>query len=90
MDIVTSMVNWLAERKFSSLGIGAFGPLCLEPEDKHYGFVTSTPKEKWRMFDLRGEVVRQLKAKTGKDFNVAIDTDVNACAYLEYKMLKKE
>jgi len=39
---------------------------------------------------LRGELKRQLKEKMGKDIDVTIDTDVNACAYLEYKLLKKE
>ena len=87
-ETITKVVDWLAARKITSLGVAAFGPLCLNLKDKHYGFVTSTPKLQWQFFDLRGELMRQLKVKTGKHINVHIDTDVNVCANLEFKLMK--
>ena len=33
---------------FSSLGVAAFGPLCLDKSKAAYGTVTSTPKEAWK------------------------------------------
>lgn len=87
---MAEIVEWLANKDITSLGVAAFGPLCLDQDDKNFGYVTSTPKIRWQFFNLRGELMQQLKEKTGKEIDVAIDTDVNACAYLEYKMFGKE
>jgi hypothetical protein len=46
--------------------------------------VTSTPKLLWQDFDLRGNIISKLKEKTGRDYSIPIETDVNGCAYLEY------
>jgi len=32
---------------FSSVGIAAFGPLCLDRSSSEYGSVTTTPKAGW-------------------------------------------
>lgn len=87
-ETIGKIVDWLAPRHITTLGVAAFGPLCLNPRDKHYGFVTSTSKLQWQYFDIRGELMRRLKVKTGKHINVKIDTDVNVCANLEYKLMK--
>ena len=57
-----------------AVGIGSFGPVDLDPASPTYGYITSTPKEGWRQFDLAGAVGRALGSP------VAIDTDVNAAA----------
>jgi fructokinase len=36
-----------SEFTFSSMGVAAFGPLCLDKTVKEYGSVTSTPKVAW-------------------------------------------
>jgi fructokinase len=61
-----------------AIGIGAFGPLDLNPSSSTYGFITTTPKSGWRQVDLRGELQRALGVP------VALDTDVNSAAYGEY------
>jgi len=86
-ETVSKIADWLATKSISSLGVAAFGPLCLNSLDPKFGYVTSTPKIAWQFFNLRGELIKKLKEKTGKDFDVKIDTDVNSCAYLEYKMI---
>ncbi len=64
--------------ELEAVGIGAFGPLDLEPRSPTYGFITTTPKPGWSRVDLRGEIARALGAP------VAIDTDVNAAALGEH------
>ena len=68
-------------RKFSlqngvlaAVGIGAFGPLDLDPRSPTYGFITTTPKSGWAQVDLCGEIGRDL------GIPVALDTDVNTAA----------
>ncbi|WKB35353.1 ROK family protein [Terrilactibacillus sp. S3-3] len=36
--------------KLFSLGIGSFGPACVDKESPSYGYITSTPKQGWREF----------------------------------------
>lgn len=57
-----------------AVGIGAFGPVDLDPTSKTYGYITSTPKPGWRFTDLLGGVQRVLKVP------MAFDTDVNTAA----------
>ncbi len=57
-----------------AVGIGSFGPLDVDPTSATCGYITSTPKEGWRQFDLAGAVGRALGVP------VSIDTDVNAAA----------
>jgi fructokinase len=57
-----------------AFGIGAFGPLDLDPDSASYGHILSTPKHGWSNADLVGSLQRRF----GKP--VAIDTDVNAAA----------
>jgi len=57
-----------------AFGIGAFGPLDLDPESNSYGRILSTPKQGWSDADMLGP----LRRRFGKP--VAIDTDVNAAA----------
>lgn len=58
----------------AGIGVGAFGPLDLDPRSPGYGRLTVTPKDGWRGADLLGPLA------DGLDLPVAIDTDVNAAA----------
>jgi len=61
------------------LGVGSFGPVEVNSRSKHYGYITTTPKVKWKNYNLLGRL---------KDhFNVPIgfDTDVNGAALGELK-----
>jgi len=62
----------------AAVGIGAFGPLDLDPQSPTYGFVTTTPKSGWQQVDLRRPVEDALQVQ------VTLDTDVNAAALGEY------
>lgn len=65
--------------QIASLGVGSFGPIDLDIESDTYGTILSTPKTKWKQFDLLG------KLKEAFEIPVFIDTDVNAACLGEYK-----
>ena len=67
------------QAKITSIGIGSFGPLDLNPNSPTYGFITSTPKPHWSNADFLGTIQRALNIK------VTIDTDVNAAALGEFR-----
>lgn len=49
-DTVQKMCDYINNQKdltFSSMGVAAFGPLCLNKSSSAYGSVTSTPKVAW-------------------------------------------
>ena len=64
--------------ELAGVGIGAFGPLDLDPGSPTYGHITTTPKPGWRLVDLCGEIRR------GLDLPVSLDTDVNTAAIGEH------
>jgi fructokinase len=77
---VRKAAQYIRERagtRLSSVGIGSFGPLDLDPRSETYGYITSTPKRAWQNYDFAGAVARIL------DVPVAFDTDVNAAAVAE-------
>jgi fructokinase len=62
----------------SAIGVGAFGPLDLNPKSPTYGFITATPKPGWSNADVLGTLRRVLHV------NIAFNMDVNAAALGEY------
>ena len=63
----------------TSIGVGSFGPVELDPASPHYGFIVRTPKPGWAMTDLVGTLRREF------DCPVGFDTDVNAAAIAEHR-----
>ncbi len=70
-DTVPALVNYFKEREVEALGIGCFGPVCLDRTSEKYGYITSTPKLAWRDYDIAGVMKEQLGCPVG------FDTDVN-------------
>lgn len=66
--------------ELSSIGIGSFGPININPNEEKYGYITSTPKRLWRNFDF----LTPFKLR----YNVPIgwNTDVNAAALGESEL----
>ncbi len=65
--------------QLTSLGIGCFGPIDLNPGSPSYGFITSTPKPGWKDADVVGPLSDALSIP------IDFDTDVNAAAVGEGK-----
>ena len=67
------------EKNLLAIGIGSFGPIDVNTESSTYGFITQTPKLKWRNYDFLGNI-----QKAFPNVKTAWTTDVNASAYGEY------
>lgn len=82
-ETIAEVIGFFNQNKSShpvtSLGIGSFGPLDLDPNSETYGFITSTPKIGWQNINLLGEISSALKIP------VKIDTDVAAAGITEFK-----
>lgn len=81
-----AMANFLKEKltqlnieAFSAVGIASFGPVDLNKSSKTFGFITSTPKERWGYVDVVGFFKKELKENTP----IVFETDVNAPAIAE-------
>ena len=64
--------------KLDAIGIACFGPVDLNPDSSHYGYITSTPKPGWADTDIVGVF------KKAFEIPVGFDTDVNGAALGEY------
>lgn len=69
------------EGDLTAIGIGSFGPIDVNQDSETYGYITQTPKLKWRNFDFLG-IVKEHFPKVKLDWT----TDVNASAYGEYSV----
>ena len=73
-ETVPQMIEWFTARDVDALGIGAFGPTCVNPNDERYGSILQTPKLAWRGHGLRAAFADAL------GIPVAYDTDASARA----------
>lgn len=62
-----------------AMGIASFGPIDVDRESDTYGYITQTPKLKWRQTDLLGTVQEAFP-----NLPIAWTTDVNGSVYGEY------
>eukprot|EP01147_Barroeca_monosierra_P010138 gene10138-2303_t len=84
---LTAIRAWLDERSFDALGIASFGPIEPNPDHHKYGFITSTPKQFWKVAQLTDTPV--VSALWNGKVPHKFDTDVNAPALAEYKVYGK-
>ena len=73
-ETIGHLIDYFKDKDIAALGIGSFGPLCLDPNADNFGAITTTPKLAWRDYPLRKVFVEALNLPVG------IDTDVNAAA----------
>lgn len=70
---------FLSHPRPEALGVGAFGPLDVDPESPTWGYVTTTPKPGWQHTAVAGVLAERLGVP------VNIDLDVTAAALGEYR-----
>src|SRR5215213_6772940 len=70
---------FVAARQLSAIGVGAFGPLDLNPESTTYGSITATPKPGWSHTKVLGILQGALGVP------IALDTDVNVAGLGEHR-----
>jgi fructokinase len=63
----------------SGVGVASFGPIVLDRQSQHYGFIGKTPKARWSHANIVGAI------KSAFDCPVGFDTDVNAAALAEHR-----
>ena len=63
----------------TAIGIGAFGPLDLDPHSRTWGYVTTTPKPGWAHTPVAGVIRERLGVP------VRLETDVAAAAVGEHR-----
>ena len=76
-ETMAGIVSYFQKYDIKALGVGCFGPLDLDLSSPTYGYITSTPKLKWRDYPLVKSLTESLHVP------VAIDTDVNGAALAE-------
>jgi fructokinase len=62
-----------------AIGVACFGPVILQRQSAHYGFIGNTPKVGWSNTDVAAMVAREFSCPVG------FDTDVNAAALAEHR-----
>ena len=67
------ILDFFKEDKIDAIGIGAFGPVCVDKASPDYGKIGKTPKLSWVDFSWT-------KAFEDAGIPVVVDTDVNAAA----------
>ncbi|MDO7835625.1 ROK family protein [Sphingobium sp. HBC34] len=75
--IAAALDRWHAQTPFAAIGIGSFGPLCLDRANGHFGHMENTPKPGWAGVDVHGHFARRFAVPVG------IDTDVTGAALAE-------
>ncbi len=70
-ETMPEMIAYFKEKEVEALGIGCFGPICLDKNDEKYGYITTTPKLAWRDYPIALEFEKELGIPVG------FDTDVN-------------
>ena len=76
---IREILDFFGQYELNGLGVGAFGPIGVNPKRKDYGFIGQTPKEGWSGFDLLGALKSELTCP------IYLTTDVNVAAYGELK-----
>ncbi|KRO16737.1 ROK family protein [Lacticaseibacillus saniviri] len=76
---VSEIVAFFKQYELAGIGIGAFGPVDVNPASPKYGTILNTPKVGWQNFDLLGALKAQLNVP------MKITTDVNVACYGEWQ-----
>ncbi len=77
-ETLPALIDFFAGKGIAALGIGCFGPICLNEASPQYGHITTTPKIAWRGFDMVGAFQKALGVPVG------FDTDVNGSVLGEH------
>lgn len=80
-ETMKDVFRFFEGKAIERMGIGSFGPIQVNRDQRDYGTILETPKTEWKYFPLLAEVRRNFS----KDMPIAVDTDVNAAAFGEMK-----
>lgn len=78
-DTFRQVYEFFDQYTLAAMGIGSFGPICINEKFDNYGYITTTPKKGWSNIDFLHKV------KNHYNIPVYWTTDVNAAAHGELK-----
>ncbi len=70
-ETMPEIIRYFKDKDIKALGVASFGPVDPDPASPTYGYITSTPKPGWHMYDLLGALRKEFPIPMG------FDTDVN-------------
>ena len=59
-ETIPKITAYFKDKGIEALGIGAFGPVGVDPKADNYGYILETPKLAWRNKDLLGGLKKEL------------------------------
>lgn len=68
------VIEYFKNKNIKAIGLGSFGPIELNQYSEKYGYITTTPKLKWKNYNILGELKKHF------DLPIGFDTDVNGAA----------
>lgn len=77
-ETISEVVKFFKNYQLKGIGLGSFGPIDINKNSPTYGYITNTPKLNWTMYDIVGNLEKQLEVP------IYFTTDVNAASYGEY------
>ena len=72
-ETIPAILDFFSGKDIEAVGIGAFGPVCVDKDSEDYGRIGKTPKLEWVGFSWK-------EAFEERGIKVVVDTDVNAAA----------
>lgn len=73
-ETLAQVIDYFRDKQVEAIGVGTFGPINIDKNSPHYGYVTTTPKPGWSNYNFLGTL------KQAFDVPFGWDTDVNAAA----------
>ncbi len=76
-ETMGQVISFFQDKSIEAIGIGSFGPIDINKESKTYGYITETPKTRWKNYHIVGEIQKHFPVPVG------FHTDVTAAALAE-------
>jgi fructokinase len=73
-ETMKQVIDFFKKFTLKAIGVGSFGPIDINPASPTYGYITTSPKKKWRNFPMVRTLQEALSVPVG------FHTDVNAAA----------
>ncbi|MHA8111451.1 ROK family protein [Lactobacillaceae bacterium Melli_B4] len=84
-ETLTKTITYFSQfHDLLAVNIASFGPLCLDPDNDKFGFITNTPKVGWQDTNILGII------KDGLGVDANITTDVNGSVIGESLLLSRQ
>lgn len=76
-ETMEKVFSFFQDKEVKAIGVGSFGPIDVDRASETYGYITQTPKVKWKNFNIVGALKNHFHVPIG------FHTDVTAAALAE-------